>query len=283
MSIETREIRSKWKALHRDLAGSVGTREAERQFEALRSQSATIARFGGPQALVDFLAHVGGDLDEKDQILLRLASATRAGASARLAMALLLLGMWPGLDRAFARRARLRQERPGELEAEMVARFADQVGRLDAGRVHRVAATLVRSTEREVVRARLRDLRRRRRLSDLPLSLAERLRSADCAGDDLPDAADEAAVLCPELAGASADQEVAVLRAWLAGLVGPDADLVIDAVVLERPRRELGAARGIDERAARKRLQRALGRVRRCLGAKMSASRAGTQAAFGRA
>src|SRR5215471_2115679 len=189
-------MRSEWEALHRDLVRSVGTKEAEQRFEALRRRAAAIARFDRPRALVEYLAHLGGDLDEKDYILVQLALATRMGSSARLAMALLLLGLWPGLDAAFRRRARLRQERPGELEAEMVARFADQVRRLDPERVHRVAASLVRSTEREVVRARLREVSRQRRVSSLSVEAAEGLRAVAHTSEESPSSAEIAANLC---------------------------------------------------------------------------------------
>ena len=72
-------MRSEWEALHRDLVRSVETKEAERGFEALRRRLRIIARFAGAQALVDHLAHVGGDLDEKDRILMALAFASRTG------------------------------------------------------------------------------------------------------------------------------------------------------------------------------------------------------------
>ena len=241
-----------------------------------------MARFDRAQALVDYLAHAGGDLDEKDRILAQLALTSRAVSSARLTTALLLLGLWPGLDAAFRRRARLCQDHAGELAAEMVARFTDQVRRLDPERVHRVAATLVRSTEREVLRSRIRELRRRRRASALPIEIAERVTATAWEPEEVPSAAQAAADLCPTIVGASLDQEIAALRSWLTGLVGSDADLVVDAVLLNRPRQELGAERGIDERAARKRLQRALGRLRRRLEPQILVSREEGGVAFAR-
>lgn len=274
-------MRSKWEVLHRDLVRSVGTKESEQRFVALRSRTPAIARFERPQALIDYLAHVGGDLDEKDHILVQLALAAQVGWSGRLPMALILLGLWPGLDAAFGRLARRRQERSGELEAEIVARFADQVRRLDPQRVNRVAATLVRSTEREVVRGRQREVNRRRRISRFSVEAIERRRAtAFFAHQDSGSAREAAANLCPTVIGGSSHEEITALRSWLAGLVGADADFVVDAVLLNRSRQELGAERGIDERAARKRLQRALVRVRRCLEAQISVSRAEGEVAF---
>jgi RNA polymerase sigma-70 factor (ECF subfamily) len=275
-------MRSEWEVLHRDLVRSVETKEAERRFEALRRRLRSVARFAGAQALVDHLAHVGGDLDEKDRILMELAFASRTGPSGRLATALLLLGLWPGLDAAFRRRARIWHDHR-ELTTEMVAKFTDQVRRLHSQRVHRVAATLVRSTEREVVRASIREQRRRRRISNVPIEVAEGRTVPPWAPEEIPSAARAASDLCPSIGGGSLEQEIAGLRAWIAGFVGSDADLVIDAVVLNRSRRELGAERGIDEPAARKRLQRALGRVRRCLEPLIPVSRDDRAVAFPRA
>src|SRR5262245_35669066 len=116
-------MRSEWEALHRGLARSIGTKEAEERFEELRRRLAVLARFAGAPALVEYLAHPGGDLDEKDRILGELALATRVGSAARLATALLLLGLWPGLDAVFRRRVHLCQDQAGELAAEMVACF----------------------------------------------------------------------------------------------------------------------------------------------------------------
>lgn len=275
-------MRSEWEALHRSLVRSVGTKQAEKRFQAIKKRLPIIARFAGAQALVDHLAHVGGDLDEKDRILTDLAFAARAGSSARLTTALLLLGLWPGLDAAFRRRARIWHDHSGELAAEMVVKFTDQVRRLDRQRVRRVAATLVRSTEREVVRASIREQRRRRRISNVPIEVAEGRTVPPWAPEQIPSAARAAADLCPAIGGGSLESEIGGLRAWIADFVGSDAELVIDAVVLNRSRRELGAERGIDERAARKRLQRALGRLRRCLEPLLPVSRDDRGVAFAR-
>jgi hypothetical protein len=62
--------------------------------------------------------------------------------------------------------------------------------------------------------------------------------------------------------GQSDAEDVAALRRWLLSAVGPDADLIVDAVIHCRPRLELAASLGISHAAARKRLERALGRAR---------------------
>jgi DNA-directed RNA polymerase specialized sigma24 family protein len=275
-------MRSEWEALHRGLVRSIVTKEAEQRFEGLRGCIAGLTRFGEPSALIEYLAHPGGDLDEKDRILADLVLAASVPLTASVATALLLLGLWPGLDAAFRRRAPLCQDQAGDLAAEIVARFTDQVRRLDLRQVHRVAATLVRNTERDVLRARIRELRRRRLTSPLPIEVAEGLVAAAWAFEDMPSAAQAAADHIPRVSGTSPDGEIAAMRSWLADLVGRDADLVVDALLLNRSRFDLGAERGINEQAARKRLQRALGRIRRCLEQQIPGSRDGGEVAFAR-
>ena len=55
---------------------------------------------------------------------------------------------------------------------------------------------------------------------------------------------------------------LAGLRSWLEHAVGPDADLVMDAVVLGKSGQELAESFGVSHAAARKRLGRALVRAR---------------------
>jgi DNA-directed RNA polymerase specialized sigma24 family protein len=247
----------------------------------LRARGGHLARFARAEAVVEYLAHAGGNLDEKDLVLSELVLASRPPAAASLASSLLLLGLWPGLDAAFWRRAPYWRDRTAELGAELIGTFSNQVRRFDPTRVHRVASTLVRSTEREVVRGRLRELRRQRRVAQSRLEVAGALATSDSQVDEVPSPARVAEALCPHIPGARGAETIEALRVWLGGLVGGDADLVIDGVVLERSRLELAAERGIKEHAARKRLQRALLRIRKRLQEQIQVSRDGGEMAFG--
>jgi len=269
-------MRSEWEALHRGLVRTISSRQAERLFDGLRRRREVLSRFDAAGELVEYLVHPGADLDAKDLILTELATEAVGGPAASVAMTLLLLGLWPGLDAVFGRRTRFCRDRTDDLAADMIACFTDQVRLLRPDRVHRVAATLVRSTERNVRRLSVREVRRRRRVSSVPIEVAEDLNADVWAIGDPPSASTVAAALCPELPHDSRDEDIAVLRAWVAGLIGPDADLVIDALLLKRGRLELGAERGIGKWTARKRLQRALLRIRKRLGGQISVSRRAT-------
>jgi RNA polymerase sigma-70 factor (ECF subfamily) len=179
-------------------------------------------------------------LDDKDLILATLVRATRRPPIAKLATELLLLGLWPGLANVFSRLARLYEERPNDLSAEIVAQFTTCASRLDLSRCKRVAATLVLNTERVIRSARLVELRRD---------------SARCNFEHDHDR---------ELSDPTADRATALveLRAWLRRAVPKDVDLVLAIVIDGRDCREAAVALGISHAAARQRLSRAFARIR---------------------
>jgi hypothetical protein len=246
-------VRSRWEALHAGLLQSIGSSSAAEMFEVVRPRFEALARFAGPGPVVEYLAHTGGDLDEKDRVLAALVEAARDPASRRLSHALLLLCLWPGLDAVFRHRLHLFLDQPYELGAELVDRFTAQVRRIDLRRVRRPAATLVRNTEREVVQARMRELSAAARSTVL---------SHNAAGPPSPEPG-----LSPfGLRSTDSDDEsVEALSAWLKREVGRDADLVVEAVIHKRDRRQLATSLGISDVALRKRLERALARARRAL------------------
>jgi len=180
-----------------------------------------------------------------------------------LASALLWLGLWPGLDAVYRRRLKHFCFRREELVSELALAFTRLVERLALRPATRLAATLVRSTERDV-------LYERKRL----WATEELTREAHAVSDDLmhrpPE--DRAAVrdwaascaapvpgLLPEL---TSHREPSALRAWLKPVVGDDAELLVAVLVLEESRPEAGMRLGLSPDAARKRFARALGRAR---------------------
>ena len=243
-------MRSSWESLRAGLTGWLETREARHSFERLRSAGPALSAHAHPSDLVDALVHES-DLVEKDRVLRLLIVAVSDRRSRRLAQALLLLCLWPGLDAIFRRRLFRFQCDGQDLAAEIVNRFTECVQRIDLGRVRRITATLVRNTEREVVDARRRETELAGRALELTGETADP--STTSAGEA------PFGIPCRRWDTGS----VATLRAWLKQAVGSDADLVIDAVVLDRSGHQLARSYGISHAAARKRLGRALVRARR--------------------
>jgi DNA-directed RNA polymerase specialized sigma24 family protein len=195
-----------------------------------------LSRFEDVDALLTFLAGRDGDLDEKDRIYADLIREAQGGSD--LAVTLLWLGLWPALS-GILRRLSFGMTSSEDPVSEVAESFSRRIQRLDRGSVHRVAATIVRSTERDIRERR----RTTRATEEREIVLLEEAHVSD-------------EPILPE------EREVALLRERLARLVGDDADLVLGAVVYGVPQSLLGTRLGITPDAARKRFQRALKRLR---------------------
>ncbi|MBC7174054.1 MAG: sigma-70 family RNA polymerase sigma factor [Polyangiaceae bacterium] len=267
-------MRASWEALHAGLDRSVRTLQADQAFQQAKHRHLALAGFDEPQKVVAHLTSKLGDLDEKDRILGTLVTLVQRREHHELASALLWLGLWPGLDAVYRRRLRHFLGEPDELVADLASVFTELVARLDLEAVHRVAATLVRSTERDVM------AHRKRAWADDAHELNgepnEPLR--DLEGDIFSASWFDKASLQRWAAsgnvvpGLSFDDDVAVLRAWLGPIVREDAELLIAVLVMDETQREAGARLGLSHDAARKRFQRALGRLREHLATSLSHS-----------
>ena len=271
-------MRARWEALHAALDRSVHSLQADQSFQQIKQRPA-LAAFDQPHEVVEHLANKGGDLDEKDRILGVLVTLVQQREQPELASALLWLGLWPGLDAVYRRRQRNFRGQPEELIAELGDVFTSIVGRLDLEVVHRVAATLVRSTERDVVE------RRKRVWAEEPFLVHAEvfapLRDHDdrivVAGeaDRAARKAWEASLVSTPLGltqGLSFEDDLDALRVWLASVVGEDAELLLAVLVLDETQREAGQRLGLSHDAARKRFQRALARLREHLAKSLSHS-----------
>jgi DNA-directed RNA polymerase specialized sigma24 family protein len=228
----------------------VTTLRAAKYFQALREGDPIFARFErGTDLLVYF--HGDGDLDDKDRLyaaLVRIAQAR--GRRARLAHGLLWCGLWPGLDHVYRRHLQQFTKDSEELTEAISVAFTTLVGRMDLSRVHRVAATLVRSTHREIMDERRRTVREESRM----------VGGSGGGMADLDGASRESSGSQPT--GLSFAGELAVLRSHLVALVGADAELVLAVLVLDYDQHEAATRLGLSHEASRKRFQRALVRIR---------------------
>jgi DNA-directed RNA polymerase specialized sigma24 family protein len=136
----------------------------------------------------------------------------------------------------------------------MSDRFTTVIHRLDTCRVRRVAATILRNTERlirEGLRAEWQYLS-----CATPQPEEEIIRLASAA----PYRRSETFFGFP--LGTDADTATEMLRKALVSLIGPDGDLVIAVAVLGEHQNETAARLEVSACAARKRYQRAVARLR---------------------
>jgi hypothetical protein len=255
-------MRACWEALHASFVRSVTTLNADRSFRRARAEQTALARFESAAGLIEHLTSRSGNLDEKDAIYAVLVRAAQGrDAWAEVAKAILWCGLWPALDGIYRHRLRHFKAEPEELVEAISVAFTALVGRMDLGRVHRVAATLVRSTDRDLMDERRREWAERehrdaRREENPPEPETEPLRDSDLG---LP-------------VGLSFDGELVALRARLLPIGGADTDLLLAVLVLDENQREAAERVGLTHEAARKRFQKAIARVREHLAEALSQS-----------
>ena len=235
-------MRATWPALHAQLVRSTQTLAFHRRFRAIRQAEPALARFSDPPALFDTLHGPEGDPEVRNTILRALVR--RAQAEAEPATTLLLLALWPGLDARSRRLARHFRGESDVLASEITARTVAGILGLDLTRVNRIAATLIRNVERDII-------------GSLRKAGAEASRRSDIADQELrpPDRA-------PSVLGLPADLDPEAAAARLVDrlrpAIGDDAHLVVAIAVVGEHQRDATEALGLGQEAGRKRYQRAL-------------------------
>jgi RNA polymerase sigma-70 factor (ECF subfamily) len=222
---------------------SSSTLSFQRNFDAVRRAQAALAPFRDPAALLDGLHRSSGNSDDKNLILTVLVEAAQGdGPTSDCALTMLLLALWPGLDAIRRRSIWRRIGSADEITSDVLARTTEAVRGLDLGRVNRIAATILRNVERDMIRARQRDAARERLASDIE-------------PDDVP----------ADLAGQQPAAEDAHLQDDLRKLIGADALLVIRVAIEGFSQAEVAIELGLSETAARKRYQRAMCKLKGAL------------------
>lgn len=254
-------MRALWPSLHANFVRSLEPLTVKMQFDALRLARPELRGFVDPSALLDHLHDLSGDLDQKDRILAGLVTASQgAGPGREVAVILLWLALWPGLDALYRRLWRHFAAAPDDLVSEISDRFTAGIHRLDCGRVRRIAATLLMNTERDIradLRKRWAEAARRDELPDEGARINRAARAIP------PTGWRDSAFGLP--LGADTDASALTIRIALAAMIGNDADLVVAVVILGEGQREAASRLGISHDAARKRYQRSIDRLRRIM------------------
>ena len=226
----------------------IGTQEAKQAFLKTRGYQA-LDRFDGPTEVVVFLNCQNGDLDEKDQILSTLVLLVQRREHHAIAYALLWLGLWPGLDSAYHRRRRHFQK-AAELASEIACAFMTRIERFKHEAITRVAATLVRSTERDVMKKCKREWLREKRFNTLQNDSAR----------EQPDSTESWFSENNRLR-AVPSFDLTALHEWFSKILGKNAYLLM--AVFSRPETQRQAAErlGIPYSIVRKRTSRAFKKV----------------------
>ncbi|WP_152495651.1 sigma-70 family RNA polymerase sigma factor [Roseovarius sp. THAF8] len=204
-------------------------------FRDIQSKHPDLAGFPDVPALLEHQHARYGDPNTKNETLRALVTAAQSHAAfADTARILVLLALWPGLDALHGRLSRYYRQHPDILCAELSARMAEAIARVDLARVDRLAATLLMNVRRDIMRPLKRDWARK----EAPLD--ESIAAAEAPPNTSPD--------------------LALQR--LKPLIGQDAGLVVAVVLMGFTQKEAARALGMGHDAARKRYQRALAKLR---------------------
>ena len=252
----------RWEELHRELLRVVHDPGTAPHFETLRSLAPSVRGFSSLDRLLGYLAQdLSADLDSKNDIYADLVRAAQErGTVARLAQTILWLGLWPGLSGAVRRRAWMWRDSAADVIGEVTAIFTRLVARMDLGRVHNVIATLVRSTERDLIAS----------------GPAGRKKSVLILVADVDELPSEFLVEPDSTAPTVEPEDLQVALAM--AVRGREGDPVIQSLLLGLGAKHIVTTLGIKAPAARKRLERARKRLRATLaiGAPLRGTRAGS-------
>lgn len=227
---------SNWSALHAQFVWSVNWHSNIALFPKLFPKDTEARSFRDPTQLLNWLHGRGGDPEHRNTILRTLHSAAVGDAGlGRLATELLILALWPGLCVVRGKLRRFMEL--DRLETDLLSGLTEGILRSDPRKVTRVAATLLRNMERDLLRSYRRDARLA--LSDDADVLAGQATSDHC--DDHPEAILEAA------RRQLGDDGVMLVLVHIAGFSQKDAAQFL----------------GITPDAARKRCQRAFARLKK--------------------
>jgi len=249
----------------------------DQQFELARREVPELEPFVDVATLRAFLEKGVAHVEDQDAIYRALVRAVQARTSwAPLASAVLWCGLWPGLDALYRRKWRPFAQEPEELTSLISVAFTALVAEMDLQAVSQVAATLVRSTEREVERDRHRQ--QQIPVAPLPPLAPSELTLLDGGVDEPeppaaaaePSSASRSVLGIPE--GLSEEGQVAALYRWLHRAIGDDAALFLAVAVLEEDQEKVAAKLGLPAAALRKRLQRIRARLEKSLSQNLAQS-----------
>jgi hypothetical protein len=234
-------MRKLWEAIREGLVRTLSSLQAEEAFQSMRCWNEDLANYEDLGGLIDFITTLSADRDEKNQVYAALVREVKGrGAGGKVAQAVIWVGLWPGLDHVFRRRVRHFRGAEDELVSGICDAFTGLVATMDLTRVRRIAATLIRSTDRVLMEGRHQRWREEKWLRRVALVAEGRLAAEDW-----------------DWTGMSYEGELRWLRDRLLPIVGPDVDLLLRVDVLGENQHEAAEAMGLTHEAGRKRVQKA--------------------------
>lgn len=235
-------MRASWSALHSSFTSALNRTSAETAFAAMRQASPELHRFQSIASVMEHQRCTRSDSAARFLAIRVLVAAAQSEQAFRsTAQIMVILALWPGLDAVYWRLWRGFPDARRDLAAEIVARISDAILTIDLKKVSAVTAALLRNIERDISRALIS-----------ARQTAEAVQPID---DPVIEAKATMLAWCAEL-------EAPLLDDHLAGLAPRDSRLLKRVFLLGDTQEEAGRALGLKPDVARKRVQRALQKLR---------------------
>lgn len=235
-------MRASWSALHASITRILNRSSSDAEFQLMRQGHPDLAPFASIASLMEHQHAHGGEPAAKFRVVRALVAAAQSGKRYRSTAHLMVIAvLWPGLDAVLWRLSRGFPTARDDLPADILARFGEAILVIDLNKVTAVVGTLLRNVER--------DLRR-----DL---IAARV--IDQTSQPINDTAVEASIAALAVPMSVEKTDIANC---LEGLNPKDGQLICRVFIFGETQEEAGPALGLNPAAARKRLQRALAKLR---------------------
>ncbi|AZL57778.1 hypothetical protein EI545_02315 [Tabrizicola piscis] len=235
-------MRASWSALHASFTRVLNRTSSETEYKVMGLAHSELAAFPTIASLMEHQRESTADPTSRFGVIRALVAAAQSDQSHRsTAQVMVIVALWPGLDAVFWRLARGFPSAHHDLAAEMIGRLGEAILTVNLEKVTAVAGTLLRNLERDIRRALIEDrvhAEASRPIDEPAIASAVAEAIADKAGD-APDLADH-----------------------LVGISRKDALLLTRVFLLGETHEEAGRALGLGSSASRKRVQRAVQKLR---------------------
>ena len=147
-------MRAQWHAFYQRLTSLIHRTSSEHQYEAIRMRYPALASLLNIDQMFFYQQCPGGDPEQRNAVLRSLVVDAQSGAvTSELAANILVLALWPGLDAVYSRLCRDYPHERADISDDIVGQLTLGICRLDLVAVHRIAATLIMNTERDLRRS----------------------------------------------------------------------------------------------------------------------------------
>ena len=146
-------MRAHWHAFHLRLTSLIHRTSSEHQYEDIRMRYPTLVPLPNIDQMFFYQQFAGGNPVQRNAVLRSLVVDAQSGAvTSELATNILVLALWPGLDAVYSRLCRDCPHERVDISDDIVGQVTLGLCRLDLEAVHRISATLIMNTERDLRR-----------------------------------------------------------------------------------------------------------------------------------